>query len=301
MPKLEMLPVGTPNEKIQEILKRDGALIVTGVLNEAELTQIKAEIMPYVEATPNGTDGFTGEKTTRTGALIARSPKCRELVMNPTVLAAVQKFLEPYCERVQLHLTQVIRIKPGQTAQPIHRDRWAWGTHLTNVEPQCNTIWAISDFTKENGATQVCPGSLDWADDYQPTPDQIGYAEMPAGSVLIYTGGVFHGGGANVSNGDRIGMNITYTLGWLRQEENQYLSCPPEIARTLSPELQAMIGYSMGGYAMGYYTPPLPAGQGPECVSPDFALGVDAKTGTLGNAELLASIQAEVRGEKKTA
>ena len=301
MPKLEMLPVGTPNEKIQEILKRDGALIVTGVLNEAELKQIKAEIMPYVEATPNGTDSFTGEKTTRTGALVARSPKCRELVMNPTVLAAVQKFLEPYCERVQLHLTQVIRIKPGQTAQPIHRDRWAWGTHLTNVEPQCNTIWAISDFTKENGATQVCPGSLDWVDDYQPTPDQIGYAEMPAGSVLIYTGGVFHGGGANVSNGDRIGMNITYTLGWLRQEENQYLSCPPEIARTLSPELQAMIGYSMGGYAMGYYTPPLPAGQGPECVSPDFALGVDAKTGTLGNAELLESIQAEVRGEKKTA
>ena len=119
--------------------------------------------------------------------------------------------------------------------------------------------------------------------------------------MLIYTGGVFHGGGANVSNGDRIGMNITYTLGWLRQEENQYLSCPPEIARTLSPELQAMIGYSMGGYAMGYYTPPLPAGQGPECVSPDFALGVDAKTGTLGNAELLESIQAEVRGEKKTA
>lgn len=301
MPKLEMLPVGTPNEKIQEILKRDGALIVTGVLSEADLKQIKAEIMPYVEATPNGTDAFTGEKTTRTGALVARSPKCRELIMNPIVLETVQKFLEPYCERVQLHLTQVIRIKPGQTAQQIHRDRWAWGTHLTNVEPQCNTIWAISEFTKENGATQVCPGSLDWADDYQPTPDQIGYAEMPAGSVLIYTGGVFHGGGANVSNGDRIGMNITYTLGWLRQEENQYLSCPPEIARTLSPELQALIGYSMGSYAMGYYTPPLPAGEGPECVPPEYVLGGEASIGTLGNAELLASIQAEVRGEKKTA
>jgi len=301
MPKLEMLPVETPNEKIQEVLKRDGALIVTGVLSEADLKQIKAEIMPYVDATPNGTDAFTGEKTTRTGALVARSPKCRELVMNDTVLSTVQKFLEPYCERVQLHLTQVIRIKPGQTAQQIHRDRWAWGTHLINVEPQCNTIWAISDFTKENGATQVCPGSLDWPDDYQPTPDQIGYAEMPAGSVLIYTGGVFHGGGENVSNGDRIGMNITYTLGWLRQEENQYLSCPPEIAKTLPPELQALIGYSLGGYAMGYYTPPLPAGEGPECVPPEYALGGEASVGTLGNAELLESIQAEVRGEKKTA
>ena len=301
MPKLEMLPAGTPSEKILEVIKRDGALIVTGILSEAELTQIKSEIMPYVDATPNGTDAFTGEKTTRTGALVARSPKCRELVMNPTVLSTVEEFLKPYCERVQLHLTQVIRIKPGQTAQQIHRDRWAWGTHITNVEPQCNTIWAISDFTKENGATQVCPGSLDWADDYQPTLDQIGYAEMPAGSVLIYTGGVFHGGGANVSNGDRIGMNITYTLGWLRQEENQYLSCPPEIAKTLSPELQALIGYSMGGYAMGYYTPPLPAGEGPECVPPEYALGVNAETGTLGSAASLAAIRDEIQREKEKA
>ena len=87
---------------------------------------------------------------------------------------------------------------------------------------------------------------------------------MDAGSVLLYTGTVFHGGGANGSDADRWGLNITYALGWLRQEENQYLSCPPEIARTLEPELQAMLGYAMGNYALGYYTPPLPPGEGPE-------------------------------------
>ncbi|MCE9649434.1 MAG: phytanoyl-CoA dioxygenase family protein [Parvibaculum sp.] len=302
MPKLQMLPASAATDDILDILKRDGALILTGVLSENDLKQVRAEITPYVDATPKGADMFVGHKTTRTGALVARSAKCRDLVTHPSVIAAANAFLKPFCERIQLHLTQVIRICPGQTAQAIHRDRWAWGTHLKFLEPQFNTIWAISDFTRENGATRVCPGSLDWADDYQPKDEEIGYAEMPAGSVLIYSGGVFHGGGENISNGDRVGINITYTLGWLRQEENQYLSCPPEIAKTLPRELQELIGYSMGGYALGYYTPPGAPGEGPESVPPEYALGHrDAAGATLGSAELLESISAEIRGEKKTA
>lgn len=302
MPKLEILPPTATPDEIIAVLKRDGALIVKDVLSKDELDGILSETMPYIDATPFGRDDFTGRHTTRTGALVARSAGCRELVANKTIVEAAETFLKPFCERIQLHLTQVIRIRPGQPKQQIHRDRWAWGTYLKDLEPQFNTIWAITDFTKENGATQVCPGSLDWADDYQPADDQIGYAEMPAGSVLIYSGGVFHGGGANVSNGDRIGINITYTLGWLRQEENQYLSCPPEIAKTLSPELQALIGYSMGSYALGYYTPPLAAGEGPEVVPPEFALGkLDAEAAQFGNAELLAEVQASIRGEKQTA
>jgi ectoine hydroxylase-related dioxygenase (phytanoyl-CoA dioxygenase family) len=299
MPKLESLPAGSSTDDILAVLKRDGALILTHVLDEPTLKQLRDELTPYVEATAHGSDNFTGDHTTRTGALVARSETCRELVMHPSIIEAANVFLKPFCENIQLHLTQVIRIKPGQTPQAIHRDRWAWGTHLKFLEPQFNTIWAISDFTKENGATQVCPGSLDWADDREARPDEIAYAEMPAGSVLIYSGGVFHGGGANVSNGDRFGLNITYTLGWLRQEENQYLSCPPEIAKTLSPELQALIGYSMGAYAMGYYTPPLAPGEGPECVSPNYALGVDAETGTLGSATSLAAIREEIQREKE--
>ncbi|MDP2123030.1 MAG: phytanoyl-CoA dioxygenase family protein [Parvibaculum sp.] len=302
MPKLETLPATASADEILAVLKRDGALILKDALTPAQLAQVRAETMPYIEATEFGRDDFTGNLTTRTGALVARSPACREMVANKIIVQAAETFLKPFCERIQLHLTQVIRITPGQKKQQIHRDRWAWGTYLKNIEPQFNTIWAITDFTKENGATQVCPGSLDWPDDYQPTDDQIGYAEMNAGSVLIYSGGVFHGGGANVSNGDRIGINITYTLGWLRQEENQYLSCPPEIARDLSPDLQALIGYSMGSYALGYYTPPLPAGQGPEVVPPEFALGkLDPAAAQFGSEELRAQVSAQIRGEKQTA
>lgn len=286
-------------EDILEVLKRDGGLILENVLSNEQVAAVTREIMPYVEATTPGRDDFTGNLTTRTGALVARSPACRELVLNETIEALCELFLHPNRARHQLHLSQVIRIMPGQKAQAIHRDRWAWGTWLKDIEPQLNTIWAITDFTKENGATQVVPGSTRWPDKQQPTADEIGYAQMKAGSVLVYTGSLFHGGGENASNADRIGINITYTLGWLRQEENQYLSCPPDIAKGLDPKLQALIGYQMGSYALGYYTPPLPPGEGPEVVPPEFALGDKAAAlageATLGTSDLRDSLRDGLR------
>ncbi|MEO1553088.1 MAG: phytanoyl-CoA dioxygenase family protein [Pseudomonadota bacterium] len=268
---LKYLPADAPPEALAEALKSDGACIVEGVLDAATLTQMKTECMPYIDATESGRDDFTGRKTTRTGALVARSATCRDVVMAPTIVAGAKAFLKPYCETIQLHLTQFIRIQPGQPVQPLHRDRLAWGGYLLpDLEPQFNTIWAITDFTQENGATNVIPGSNNWDPERKPNRDEVEYAEMKAGSVLIYSGSVVHGGGANVSDQDRIGLNITYALGWLRQEENQYLSCPPEIASKFDPELQAMLGYAMGSYALGYFTPPLPPGQGPEVVPPEF-------------------------------
>lgn len=283
MSELQYLPASAPTDRILEIIRRDGALILTDVIGADDLVELNTELGPYIEATPEGRDDFTGRSTTRTGALVARSPKTRELVINPAVLAAVGKFLEPYCMRYQLHLTQVIRLKPGQGKQMIHRDRWAWGKYMQGIEPQLNTIWALTDFTEENGATQVVPGSVGWPDDRQAKPDEIRQAVMPAGSLLLYTGSVFHAGGENRSERDRIGLNITYSLAWLRQEENQFLSCPPEIARDLDPTLQDLLGYTQGSYALGYYTPPLPPGEGPEIVGPEHAVG--RKAGQLGDAE----------------
>lgn len=294
MLELIHLPNTSSAEEILTVLKRDGALVLDGILSKADVEQALGEVMPYIEATTNGSDDFSGRSTTRTGALVARSEKSREMIMHPAILESARTFLAPFCERIQLHLSQVIRIRPGQTAQPVHRDRWAWGTHLSHIEPQFNTIWALTDFRKENGATQVVPGSLDWPDNRQPEANELCYAEMEAGSVLVYSGGVFHGGGANKSDGDRIGVNMTYTLGWLRQEENQYLSCPPEIARDFNHELQELLGYALGSYALGYYTPPLPAGKGPEVVGPEFALGRSGAQGQLGSAELLTNVESKV-------
>ncbi|MGA0838932.1 MAG: phytanoyl-CoA dioxygenase family protein [Pseudomonadales bacterium] len=288
-PAVVTLPGNASEEEILEIIARDGALILEGVLAAPEVDALHAELAPYIAATRLGRDSFTGFGTTRTGALVARSPAARELVAHAKVVEVANRFLAPYCNRIQLHLTQVIRLTPGQPAQAIHRDRWAWGTWLKGVEPQFNTIWALTDFTGENGATQVVPGSTQWPDDRQPEPQEITQAVMRRGSVLLYTGSIFHGGGANRSSADRIGINITYALGWLRQEENQYLACPPEIARTLPPALADLIGYTVGSYALGYYTPPLPPGQGPEVVGPEYALGREKPGEGIGSVDLLAA------------
>ncbi len=276
MPELKRLSANADAATIAALLDTDGALILADVAAPAQVAQAMGEIGPYIEATAPGRDDFTGFSTTRTGALVARSAACREMVMHPTILAACDAFLLRACDRYQLHLTQAIRIRPGQPKQALHRDRLAWGGFLKDVEPQLNTIWAMTPFTAANGATRVVPGSPSWAEGRRAEPHEVTCAAMSPGSVLVYSGSVIHGGGENRSDADRIGLNITYALGWLRQEENQYLSCPPEVARTLDPKLQALLGYAMGSYALGYYTPPLPPGVAPEVVPPQFALGAAA-------------------------
>jgi hypothetical protein len=274
MPTLKHLPPDATPQQITSLLREEGALIIDDAMSSSILDHLKAEIMPYVEATPVGMDDFTGRLTTRTGALAARSAVCRELITDARITGACGDFLLPFADRYQLHLTQLIRIMDGQGKQPLHRDRLAWGGFLReDIEPQLNTIWAVTDFHEANGATQVVPGSNHWAGERVAEPHEIGYAEMSAGSVLIYSGSVIHAGGANRSGADRMGLNITYCLGWLRQEENQYLSCPPEIAKDFSPELRALLGYAMGSYALGYFTPPLAPGEGPESVPPEFLFG----------------------------
>ena len=290
MAELKHFPANVDKQTIVDVLNEDGALILDEVVSADFIAALRNETDPYMDATTNGKDNFAGHKTTRTGGLMLRSEKCRELIADKRILEPCNDFLSPFCERVQLHLTQIIRIRGGETAQAIHRDRWAWGKHLAHVEPQFNTIWAITDFTAENGATQVVPGSTKWPDETEIKPEQITQAEMKAGSVLIYSGSVFHGGGENRTEADRIGINITYALGWLRQEENQYLTCPPEMAKDLSPDLQALAGYAMGQYALGYFTPHGTPGEAPELVPPEYALGVASEGGTLGASEDLASV-----------
>ncbi|MEM7217324.1 MAG: phytanoyl-CoA dioxygenase family protein [Pseudomonadota bacterium] len=284
-----------PAEEINACIARDGAVILRDVLSEAELAQIERELGPYWDATPNGSDDFSGQSTTRTGALLARSAKCRKMAIHPSVLGVCDGLLLENCERYQIHVTQAIRIRPGESEQLIHKDKWAWSNVLKDIEPQVNTMWAVTDFTRENGATQVVPGSSNWSNDRRPEPDDIMQAEMTRGSVMIFTGSVLHGGGANRSNDDRIGLLIDYTLGWLRQEENQYLCCPPDIAESFDPLLRRLLGYAMATYTIGYYSPPLPAGSGIEAVSPEYAVDQSVSTEVFGGAELAGAMADDIR------
>jgi ectoine hydroxylase-related dioxygenase (phytanoyl-CoA dioxygenase family) len=252
MPIEHLTPQDGP-ERIAEALARDGCAIVDRVLAPRERAQVETELAPWVAATPTGRDDFAGRRTRRTGGLVARSAACRALIEHPLVLGAVKGVLHQ-ATSFHLHLTQVIAIGPGEPAQPVHRDQWAFDffPFPKGHEVQCNTIWALTDFTEENGATRVIPGSHRYDDKLQLSVADTVPAEMEAGSILFYTGALYHGAGANRSTATRTGINLTYAASWLRQEENQYLSCPAEIARTLPTSLLRLMGYARGAYALGY-------------------------------------------------
>jgi ectoine hydroxylase-related dioxygenase (phytanoyl-CoA dioxygenase family) len=247
------LPADAGPERAAEALARDGCVVIDRLADPQALDAVRREMEPFIAATPEGRDGFSGRQTRRTGALIARSPASRSFVTHPAVLGAVERVLA-HATTYQLHLTQVIAIGPGSRAQAIHRDQWAFDffPFPKGHEVQCNTLWALSDFTEENGATRVIPGSHRYDDKLQFQEADTEPAEMEAGSVLLYTGALYHGGGANRSSAVRYGLNITYAVSWLRQEENQYLSVPREVARELPEPLLRLMGYARGAYALGY-------------------------------------------------
>ena len=259
MPELETLTALDSTDRILEAIERDGACIVANAMPEELRASVSEELAPFIADTAFGRDEFTGKKTQRTGALVARSPACREAVMDTDVLNLAKKFLAPYSKKLLLNTTQAIKISPGEGAQDLHRDRFAWGTNLPKeIETQLSTIWALTEFSEANGATRIVPGSHRWDWKREAQQDEICQAVMDPGSVLLFTGSVMHSGGRNESTQQRLGLNITYCLGWLRQEENQYLSCPPEVARDLSPDLQDLLGYTQADYALGYYSAPAP-------------------------------------------
>jgi ectoine hydroxylase-related dioxygenase (phytanoyl-CoA dioxygenase family) len=247
------LPPSATAEEVHDVLARDGALVIDDLASAELIDRIAAEMEPHIASTPMGSDDFSGRSTQRTGALIARSPTSRELVRHPLVLDVAGRLLH-LAKAFQIHLTQMISIGPNSPGQGIHRDEWAFDffPFPADHHPQCNTIWAMTDFTEANGATRLIPGSQDWPVSFDHAVTETVAAEMTKGSCLLYTGKVFHGGGANTTDAVRTGLNITYCVAWLRQEENQYLSCPPDIAETLDDELLKLMGYRIGAYALGY-------------------------------------------------
>ncbi|CAN5471718.1 phytanoyl-CoA dioxygenase family protein [soil metagenome] len=256
MTELNHVPPTTPVEEITEHLRRDGYVIVDDLASPELMDAVEAEMAPFIEAGAAGRNPLLGKKTKRTGAMIARSPSSRKLIQDPTILGVAGSFLG-HASAFQLHLTQVISIYPGETAQGLHRDQIAWDffPFPDDYQVQCNTLWAMSpEYTKEMGATRVVPGSHlpGNSDDF--TDADCLYAEMTRGSVLLYGGKILHSGGANTTEDKvRTALNITYAVGWVRQEENQFLSTPIEIAKTLDDDLLRLMGYQEGAFAMGYY------------------------------------------------
>lgn len=234
-------------------LERDGFAVVHGLVPLDVIDRVAQELELFFSKTPNGEADFFGHKTKRMGAIVRKSPTCHGLIMHPVVLDVMEAVLGPNCDRIQLNLTQAIRIEPGERQQIYHNDDELFPTEKHGKQFMVNVMWALDDFTEENGATHVVVGSHRKEITREPAKADIIQARMKRGGALIWLGSTLHCGGANRSKVSRTGLTISYALGWLRQAENQYLAVPPEFARTLAPRLQELLGYRIHRPNLGWY------------------------------------------------
>lgn len=254
---IETLPADADPARAATILEESGVLVLRGVAGLRERDAILAELGAHFEGAPVAPDvpddSFYPGHTRRVTALIAKSAGVRALVTNPGTRALWERLLLPNCERVQLHVASALVVGPGARSQVLHREDDVYPFFpLPRPNLVVATMWALTPFTPDNGATLVVPGSHLWPAERKPAADEVVSAEMEAGSVLFWLGGVLHGAGANRSDDWRHGVFLSYSLGWLRQEENQFLDVPPVLAATLDPELRVLVGYTMHG-GLGFW------------------------------------------------
>ncbi len=188
---------------------------------------------------------FYGYKTVRIDGLPGKSSTFVDMICHRALLTAADHFLLPNCHRYTLNTGQLIEIWPGETRQALHRDEAAWVYYQTpHPQASVEAMFALTDFTKENGATRIVPGSHHWDQSRAPAEHEIVAAEMPAGSAVLYFGNTIHGGGANQTQDEnRRGMFMGFCLGWLRTEENFFLSTPIEAVRGMPQQVQELLGY----------------------------------------------------------
>jgi ectoine hydroxylase-related dioxygenase (phytanoyl-CoA dioxygenase family) len=223
----------------------DGFVILERLLDCGVVQRIADELEPHFAAMPPCVGDFHGWKTTRVNSVLSRAPSVRALLLHGAIWPAVEAILKPACDYVQLNLVQAVRVHPGERAQAPHRDEEMWPANKHGAPWVINAIWALDDFTDENGATRLWPRSHLETLDRALDPKQSIAAEMPSGSACVFMGSLTHGAGANRSGASRTGIIVSYCLGWLKTYENQYLTYPPAVARTFEPALQRLVGYRM--------------------------------------------------------
>ena len=230
-------------------LDRDGFAIVEGMLSPQEAAAARAELTRILASIPTGRNDFEGFKTRRIYALFAKTRVFDAPATHPLLLGVLERVLG---ESYQLSAPTGIEIGPGETAQVLHCDNGIYPLPRPFPEVILNTMWALDDFTEENGATRVVPGSHRWADERPDEATPTIVAKMPAGSVMFFLGTLYHGGGANQTDRPRLGTILEYLVGWLRQQENHILAVPQETARKLPQRLQELLGYNIHPPFMGY-------------------------------------------------
>jgi hypothetical protein len=265
-----------------EALGAQGWCLLSALIPSAHLAALTADLDPLFDATPFCTGDFYGARTKRFGSLLKRSPHAADLVRNPLVLALAERALLPWCDCLQLNLTQAIALHPGAPVQFPHRDQDMWQGVKGEVEYLLNVMWPLTGFTRANGATLIYPGSHGAKALAEGDPGVPVAAECGPGDAIVFLGSTLHGAGTNRTDAVRKAIVVSYCLGWLKPYENQWLAYPPAIARDMDPDLAALVGYRQHRPNLGNY----------EGVCPSLLLG-DAVPEHIGAIDALRPDQRE--------
>ncbi len=241
-----------------ERIRRDGFTVVENAIEPGLIDALNAALLRLereLDAKP-AMNGFEGHKTVRIYNLLAYGGPFTEVPVHGHVLPIVEQVLDPGCLISSL---SSIAIDSGEVAQPIHADDMVIPLAKPHIPIVCNSMWALTDFTDANGATRLVPGSHVkdnpvYGGTYETIP-----AEMKKGSVLIWDGALWHGGGANRTDMRRTGIAMNYCAGFIRQQENQQLGLKPELVKTFSPRLQELVGYGVYRGLIGHIDKKSPA------------------------------------------
>jgi ectoine hydroxylase-related dioxygenase (phytanoyl-CoA dioxygenase family) len=236
---------------VQQI-DEQGYCVLENVIDPALLDEIGARLDRVAEESgvKAADNEFEGRETIRLYNLLAHAGVFTQIPTHPAILPVVEGVLDRGC---LVSTVSSIAIGPGETVQPIHSDDQVIGLARPHQAVVCNTMWALTDFTEANGATRIVPKShkFDRAPDFRSEIESIP-ATMKRGSVLVWHGSLWHGGGANSTSERRVGVAMNYCAGFIRQQENQQLGVPREVARTFSPRLQRLLGYGVYRALIGH-------------------------------------------------
>ena len=228
-------------------LLENGHIILPELMGEEDLEALRAECSPHLAQF--GRNSFEGERTQRIYGLPEKIRAADRYIEHPLILAHLERLLKP---NYLLSQAQVINILDGSPAQPLHIDDGFYPWPRPRQALSIATVFAIDDFTEDNGATVAIPGSHKWGEGRYPEDgDQRVKAVMPAGSCILFMGNLWHGGGENYSGASRLALTAQYCEPFLRTQENYFLSVSPETAATVSEDLRRMLGYSIHPPFMG--------------------------------------------------
>lgn len=225
-------------------IREQGYAVVENFLREDTIAKIRAAFNNDVPITEMRAIGTKTGRTWRAHNLLAKTRAADSVFLDPRLRAIVDGVIGRYN---QINVTTLFNTLPGETKQFLHQDDGLWPIPRPHPPFLCNALFAFDDFTRDNGATHLVPFSHTWTKPVDQSVESI-QIEMQSGSVVLWEGGVWHAGGANITEDqERMGLFISHQVSYLRPQEIQLLSVPADVVRTMPQKLQRLVGYHTFG------------------------------------------------------